>query len=409
MNFFSVINSTLETRIINLTFEMQRAFIELGPSDGIYDKVLKNFIKMTDAQAGSIFDLSYDTDEIKIKQCLARYGEDIKFYDLEFKKWMLHLSHCQETTLFSHDECLDDDIRDYFIIPLKDHHHIQGLLVLKGPKGSFHEQLADLLAPMIEAANNILLINYQKLAKKEIIEHEEQLVRHRDMSVLSGGLAHDFNNIFAAISNSLEYLTLNTKGDHERQMIDYGLNAAERGQALIEALLSYSCLAPQNIQEKDIISLTKNITNDFAKKKQGQALSIDLPNKQACVRLDPVLYQTALGHLIENAFDAIDNESGQIKVSLLVADHDSFDQLLPDHLPYQNYVVIIVEDNGCGMTADVKKNAIHPFFTTKDMTLGSGLGLSMAYGFAKQMMGHLTLASTLDKGTTVRLYIPLVD
>ncbi len=409
MNFFSVINSTLETRILNLTFEMQRAFIELGPSDGIYDKILKNFIQITDAQAGSIFDLSYDTDEIKIKQSLAHYGEKIIFNNFEFKKWMLSLSSNKKPHLFHDHFTHTDTVDDYFIIPLTDHHHIQGIMVLKGTENSFHEQLADLLAPMIEATNNIVLINYQKLAKKEVHEFEEQALRHRDMSIVSGGMAHDFNNIFSTISNSLGYLQVSTEGHHDRQMIDYGLKAAERGHKLIESLLSYSCLLPQNLKTKDIIALTKNICHSHKNNVISAALSIDLPECEALVEIDKDLYRKALSQLLNNAVDAIDNETGNIKVSMVVADHESFDQLLPEHLPYQNYVVLIVEDNGCGMTSDVQKSAIHPFFTTKDMTQNSGLGLSMVYGFAKQMMGHLTLDSKLGQGTTVRLYIPLID
>jgi signal transduction histidine kinase/CheY-like chemotaxis protein len=222
---------------------------------------------------------------------------------------------------------------------------------------------------------------------------------------LTGGIAHDFNNLLLVIMGSLEAALERPQGQI-RSLLENALKASQRGAALVQKLLAFS---RRQALQPDILHINA-LTNDMVDllgHTLGSEIEIDCALQDGLwpTFADRGQVENALLNLAINARDAMPGggkltiETGNVHLDEAYAAQNS--EVAPG-----DYVMLAVTDTGIGMTADVLERALEPFFTTKDAGKGSGLGLSMIYGFAKQSRGHVKIYSEVSHGTTVRLYLP---
>ena len=241
---------------------------------------------------------------------------------------------------------------------------------------------------------------------------EEQLVQAQKMETvgqLSGGIAHDFNNLLTVILGNAEALSLRLKARADlSQLADTIVLAAERGAELTRGLLAFSrrqMLQPSVIDCNFLVESMRMLLRRTLR--EDIILNIAASPTAIYALADPAQLESALLNLSLNAQDAMpDGGMLTFTTAEVTLDANSFPR---DAVQPGNYVVITVTDNGTGMPAAVVERAFEPFFTTKDVGKGSGLGLSMVYGFARQSNGHVNIYSEPGLGTSIRLYLPLVN
>ncbi|AJB69380.1 ATP-binding protein [Enterobacter hormaechei] len=230
---------------------------------------------------------------------------------------------------------------------------------------------------------------------------EEALLHSQKMKAvgqLTGGLAHDFNNLLAVIIGSLE-LTDSSSPDAPR--ITRALKAAERGAMLTQRLLAFSrkqALHPHAVEMKPLL---ENLS-ELMRHSLPATLTLDIEAQTPAwpAWIDVSQLENAIINLVMNARDAMEGQNGVIKIrtwNQRVTRSDG---------RRQDMVALEVIDHGCGMSQEVKSQVFEPFFTTKQTGSGSGLGLSMVYGFVRQSGGRVEIESAPGQGTTVRLQLP---
>jgi signal transduction histidine kinase len=245
------------------------------------------------------------------------------------------------------------------------------------------------------------------------LRHNEEALRQSQkmeaVGQLTGGIAHDFNNMLTGIIGSLELLRRRlARGRTEDldSLIDLGVTSANRAAGLTHRLLAFSrrqSLDPKAVQMNTLVlSMGELLQRSLNESIQ---LEMRLSDQLWVAEADPNQLESALLNLVINARDAMP-EGGKLVVetSNQVLDHELTENY--SNLEPGDYVMLSVTDNGSGMPQSVISRAFDPFFTTKPIGQGTGLGLSMIYGFSKQSGGHVSIDSEMDQGTTVRLYLP---
>lgn len=241
---------------------------------------------------------------------------------------------------------------------------------------------------------------------------EEQLRQAQKMEAvghLTGGVAHDFNNLLAVIVGNLELLEERTRpGSAERDMLAAALRASNRGAELTHRLLAFARRQPLNPEITDPRRLVDELV-PMLRRTLGETIEIvsRAANDLGNVTADRGQLENVLINLCLNARDAMP-KGGVLAIDLSTIELDANYAELQEEVRPGTYIVIAVSDTGTGMDAETRRRAFEPFFTTKGLGKGSGLGLSTAYGFAKQSGGHITIYSEIGHGTTIRLYFPRV-
>jgi len=240
---------------------------------------------------------------------------------------------------------------------------------------------------------------------------DAQLVQSQKMEAvgqLTGSIAHDFNNLLAIIQTNLHVLQqkLGDTVDPEiGEMIDDAASAAHDGASLTRRLLAFSRQEPLAPRRMDL-DLFLEHTGRFLRRVTGEGIDLILQRDQGPmpVQVDRQQLENVLLNLAINARDAMP-AGGTMTIAAtrqtIVGDKAADQRLSPG-----NYVVISVSDTGAGMSPEVLRRAVEPFYTTKPIGNGSGLGLSTALGFAQQSGGDLRISSAPGQGTTVRLFLP---
>ena len=241
----------------------------------------------------------------------------------------------------------------------------------------------------------------ERLAAQETVR---QLEKMDALGQLTGGIAHDFNNLLTAVIGSLERIdNAMSANDKRKILVQAALRSAEHGAQLTKQLLSFARKQPL---EAEVVEVGRALTEfvSFSSRPIGHDVTVTLRLAAGLwlSRLDPAQLQTALLNLVINARDAMPEGGG---VVIAASNQTVRAGEVPD-LPPGDYVRISVDDTGRGMTPAVLARAFEPFFTTKGVGKGSGLGLSMVYGFAKQSGGSLRVRSAVGAGTTVELFLP---
>ena len=230
--------------------------------------------------------------------------------------------------------------------------------------------------------------------------------RRETVVQLTGGLAHDFNNLLTVILGNAGQLTDELPPDTEHQELAEAIkSSARKGAGLIRSLLSFARqhdLQPKPVHVNELLAGM----HDLLQRLLGSHISftLDLHQGSWLAFIDPAQLENALLNLVFNARDALGN-SGSIAVrtaNLSLNEH----QLPAAGLKPGDYILLQVQDTGTGIDPSTLERIFDPFFTTKEVGQGSGLGLSMVHGFARQSDGAIMVDSTLGQGTTVSLYLP---
>lgn len=241
---------------------------------------------------------------------------------------------------------------------------------------------------------------------------EELLVQAQKMEMvgqLSGGIAHDFNNLLTVIVGNAEFLSESLKSRRDLQLLadDIG-RAGDRGSELTQRLLAFGrrqVLRPVEIDCDALLDTMHKLLQRTLR--QDIEIKTDFDAELSFAFADPAQLESAILNLAVNAQDAMPS-GGRLTISTANASLDGhYKSLHPEVVP-GDYVLIAVTDDGDGMSKDVIERAFEPFFTTKEVGKGSGLGLSMVYGFVKQSNGHVAIYSEPGLGTTVRIYLPQI-
>nr|WP_249342434.1 ATP-binding protein [Pseudomonas rustica] len=245
------------------------------------------------------------------------------------------------------------------------------------------------------------------------LRHNEEALRQSQkmeaVGQLTGGIAHDFNNMLTGIIGSLELLRRRlARGrlDDLDSLIDLGVTSANRAAGLTHRLLAFS--RRQSLDSKAVQMNTLVLSmGELLQRSLNESIQLDmrLNDKLWVAEADPNQLESALLNLVINARDAMPEGGKLIVETSNQVLHREFTEAYSNLEP-GDYVMLSVTDNGSGMPQSVINRAFDPFFTTKPIGQGTGLGLSMIYGFSKQSRGHVSIDSEIDQGTTVKLYLP---
>jgi signal transduction histidine kinase/CheY-like chemotaxis protein len=257
-------------------------------------------------------------------------------------------------------------------------------------------------------------VTAEKAAAERLKAAEEALLQSQKMEAvgqLTGGIAHDFNNLLTGIVGSLDLLqTRFNQGrtDNVARYINAAMTSANRAAALTHRLLAFARRQPLIPESVDANQLVVSL-EDLLRRTIGETIDLEITASDDLWRTlcDPNQLESALLNLAINARDAMP-DGGKLTISTANAHLGNVTADTPALSP-GDYICIAVSDTGVGMSAQVAARAFDPFFTTKPIGQGTGLGLSMIYGFARQSNGHVTIDSKLGRGTSVRLYLPCHD
>ncbi|MGI4844401.1 MAG: response regulator [Janthinobacterium lividum] len=250
-----------------------------------------------------------------------------------------------------------------------------------------------------------LRVSQEQLAASQSALHQAQ--KMEAIGQLTGGVAHDFNNVLQIIGGNLQLLKLvGNLNDNARARVDMALGGVERGAKLAAHLLAFARRQPLQSVVVDPGHLLREM-DDMMRRVLGPSARVvtEIAPGLGSTMVDPNQLNNVLLNLAINARDAMAG-SGTLTIR---ACNVGPDDERPPEVPQGNFIMIEVADTGKGMPQDVLLRAFEPFFTTKPTGQGTGLGLSMAYGFVKQSGGELVLRSDVGRGTSVRIYLPRSD
>ena len=255
-------------------------------------------------------------------------------------------------------------------------------------------------------------ITEERVAAAELLSAQEALRQAQKMDAvgqLTGGLAHDFNNLLAGISGSIEVISALVKRG-KLSDIDRFINAAQsstrRAAALTQRLLAFSRRQTLDPKATDVNRLVASM-EELIRRAVGPTVHLEVVGAGGlwATKVDPSQLENALLNLCINARDAMSPQGGRLTLETANKWLDEQGAKERDLAPGQ-YVSLCVTDTGTGMEPGVIERAFDPFFTTKPLGEGTGLGLSMVYGFARQSGGQVRIYSEIGQGTTVCLYLP---
>ncbi len=242
---------------------------------------------------------------------------------------------------------------------------------------------------------NVVLDRTERKGLEEALLHSQKM---KAVGQLTGGLAHDFNNLLAVIIGSLELVSPQSP---DAPRISRARKAAERGALLTQRLLAFSRKQSLHPHPVEMQPLLENLS-ELMHHSLPSSLTLEIEAQQPAwpAWIDIGQLENAIINLVMNARDAMDGQSGVIKIRTWNQRVTRTDGRK------QDMVALEVIDRGCGMSQEVKARVFEPFFTTKQTGSGSGLGLSMVYGFVRQSGGRVEIESAPGQGTTVRLQLP---
>jgi PAS domain S-box-containing protein len=252
--------------------------------------------------------------------------------------------------------------------------------------------------------NRVLTVLAERQQAERALAQSQKL---ETIGKLTGGVAHDFNNLLQVVSGNLQLLAKDVAGKpRAEQRVENALAGVSRGARLASQLLSFG---RRQALEPKVVNVTRFVRamDDMLRRAIGEAIEIETVVGGGLWNtfIDPTQIENALLNLAINARDAMGGQ-GRLTIELgNVSLDDAYARLHPDVTAGQ-YVMLAVSDTGSGIPPEILDKVFEPFFSTKPEGRGSGLGLSMVYGFVKQSGGHVKIYSEPGHGTTVRLYLP---
>ena len=273
------------------------------------------------------------------------------------------------------------------------------------------DRLIDLSQSELRLQNTLETLEQQVEERTAQLRQNEEVLRQSQkmeaVGQLTGGIAHDFNNMLTGIIGSLELLRRRLargRTDDLEGLIDLGVTSANRAAGLTHRLLAFSRRQTLDSKPVEMNSLVVSM-GELLRRSIDESIRLDmqLSDDLWVAEADPNQLESALLNLVINARDAMP-DGGRLVVTTANRHLDA--DLAHSNLEAGDYVMLSVTDSGCGMSQSIINRAFDPFFTTKPIGQGTGLGLSMIYGFSKQSRGHVTIESAVGQGTTVSLFLP---
>jgi PAS domain S-box-containing protein len=249
--------------------------------------------------------------------------------------------------------------------------------------------------------DHVLLTSVDLTAMRRVEAQLRQAQKMEAVGQLTGGIAHDFNNLLTAVIGNLELLQTRITDERSLGLVNAALRSAFRGGQLTQQLLAYARRQNLSPRPVDVNAVVAGM-GELLQRSLGGLVQVetDLASNLWQAISDPTQLELVILNLAINARDAMP-EGGRLRIATRNAEHPDLTELEPG-----DYVRIAVKDNGVGMTREVLERALEPFFTTKEIGKGSGLGLAQVYGVATQFGGTVQLLSTPGIGTTVEVYLP---
>jgi two-component system, cell cycle sensor histidine kinase and response regulator CckA len=246
--------------------------------------------------------------------------------------------------------------------------------------------------------------------KRRLEDSVRQSQKMEAIGQLTGGVAHDFNNILAVITaNSYFLLTDLEADDPRREPAEEIRLASDRAAALTRQLLAFS---RRQVMQPTVLDLNQTIggVEKMLRRVIGEDIDLRFGKGEAlgAVKADAGQIEQVLMNLVVNARDAMPR-GGRLSITTDNVELGDAASALLETIPEGRYVVLTVSDTGIGMNAETKRHLFEPFFTTKEMGKGTGLGLSTSYGIVKQSGGHISVSSQPGEGTVFTVYLPRVD
>jgi PAS domain S-box-containing protein len=277
----------------------------------------------------------------------------------------------------------------------------EGRAAVERANAALEARVAERTASLAEANARLAAEIERREATQAALVQSQKL---EALGSLTSGIAHDFNNIIAAIAGGFSVIERRIQDPRVAEVARHGVQAAERGGALVRQLLAFArqqSLAPLVV---DLRALLQEAEPLIARSLgPGIEVEIRCPEGLGRLRLDPVQLETALINLAVNARDAMPR-GGRVRIAARACPPDEAGR--PLELGPRPGVAIDVSDTGGGIPPEILARVVEPFFTTKGPGLGTGLGLAMVHGFVGQTGGALRIASEPGEGTTVTLYLP---
>ena len=360
--------------------QLLRSFLESSPDpSSILD--LEGRYLAANRALGELFDL--DPEEIVGKTAREAFGDTFELYD---EVWAQEQEVVETDSVVRREITISTSSAD-------DRVHV----ITKFP---IHDELG-----------RVFRVGTSSQDVTEVRRLETQLRQSQKMEAvgqLTGGVAHDFNNLLGIMIGNLELALdeIGASNDPARRSVKRVLQAAERGASLTQRLLAYSrkqALMPRPIRIEGLI----DGMHDLLRRSLGETVEVAV----ACApdlwltEVDPAQLENSVLNLAINARDAL-SVGGNVTIEADNVEIEESDSATKPEIRSGSYVMLAVSDNGSGIAPDVLDRVFEPFFTTKDVGQGSGLGLSMVIGFARQSGGTATIYSELGVGTTVKLYLP---
>ncbi len=246
-------------------------------------------------------------------------------------------------------------------------------------------------------------------ARQRLEQELRQAQKMEAVGQLTGGIAHDFNNLLTVILGNLEMVEMRLTDERQLELVREARETAENGAQLTGRLLAFGRRQPLQPRPTDVAQLLQEMET-LLRRALGETIEVRTKSEPRLskVDVDPSQLQGAILNLAINARDAMP-AGGRLTIAASGAVIDADYAHLHSEVRPGRYVVVAVTDTGTGMSKEVQERAFDPFFTTKEVGAGSGLGLSMVYGFVKQSNGHVQIYSEFGHGTTVRIYLPQAD
>jgi signal transduction histidine kinase len=260
-------------------------------------------------------------------------------------------------------------------------------------------------AQQLQEANDRLRLANEKLASSQAALHQAQ--KMEAVGQLTGGVAHDFNNLLTVIIGNLDFLDSEAASNPRLRKLTATIRrSAERGARLTTQLLAFSRRQPLRPETCNLNALIIDF-DILIKRAVGETVAVrsDLhPGLWPC-NIDPAQFEAGMLNLIVNARDAMPT-GGTLSITTRNIAIAADDPAFADDIAPGQYVVVAIADTGIGMKPETLERAFEPFYTTKEVGKGSGLGLSQLYGFVRQSGGTARIASKIGGGTTVTIYLP---
>ncbi|WP_339494816.1 ATP-binding protein [Pseudomonas sp. EA_35y_Pfl1_P108] len=271
---------------------------------------------------------------------------------------------------------------------------------------NLEERVAQRTQALAESNQRLQNEMYERERAEDALRHAQKM---EAVGQLTGGIAHDFNNMLTGIIGSLDlmqrYITAG-RSDEIGRFTDAAVSSAHRAAALTHRLLAFSRRQSLDRRPLNPNQLVTSLEDLFRRTTGAHiSLKVQLGHDIWPVNTDASQLENALLNLVINARDAM-HDGGEILIETANSYLDGSDITTLEPVKAGDYVMLGVCDNGTGMAPKILAKAFDPFFTTKPIGQGTGLGLSMIYGFAQQSGGHVTIQSEPGQGTCVRLYLP---